>query len=120
VSNVSPAALDEVRGQPPPVLFVGPAAQVVRELGELGIEQRQQGAERRLLAAVRRGRDQEHVPVRVGGEPRDELVPLVLGTAALTGPGAGVGLVHDHQLGAVAEEVVPAAVGLDEVGRDDD
>ena len=36
------------------------------------------------------------------------------------GVGAGVGLVDDHQLRAGAEEVVAAAVGLDEVGRDDD
>ena len=34
--------------------------------------------------------------------------------------GAGVGLVDDHELGAGAEELVAAPVGLDEVGRDDD
>ena len=90
------------------------------QLGELGVEQGQQRAERLFLAAVGRGGDQDQVAVRVGGQPLQELVPLVPAGPARAGVGAGVGLVDDDQLGAAAQEVAPAPVGLDQVGRDDD
>ena len=54
------------------------------------------------------------------GEALQELVALVAAAPGASRRGAGVGLVDDHQLGAGAQEVVAAAVGLDEVGRDDD
>ena len=74
-----------------------------------------------VLAAVRRGGDQDQVPARVVGEAAQQLVALVRPRGAdAAGADAGVGLVDDHQLGAGAQEVVAAAVGLDEVGRDDD
>jgi len=48
-------------------------------------------------------------------------VALVAGAPALAGGalGAGVGLVHYHELRAGAQEVVSAPVGLNEVGGDD-
>ena len=86
---------------------------------KLGSRKPTQGAEGLLLARVRRCGDEEQVPVRVGGERRDQLVALVPRAAAGARVGAGVGLVDDHELGAGAEEVVAAPVGLDVVGRDD-
>ena len=56
----------------------------------------------------------------IGGEPLEELMPLVPARAGHAGVGAGVGLINDNEFGASPEEVAPPPVGLDEVRRDDD
>ena len=69
---------------------------------------------------MRRRGHQDHVPVSVGGQRLHEGVALVAPDGcSLVGSGTGVGLVDDDQLGAGADEVVSAAVGLDEVDRHD-
>ena len=120
VADVGPTALDEVLGQPAAVLLVLPAGQVVGQIGKLGAQERQQRAEGLFVAAVRRGGDQDQVPVGLGGQAREKLMTLVASTASDASEGAGVGLVDDHQLGAGPQELLPPAVGLDEVDRDDD
>ena len=52
-------------------------------------------------------------------ERLEQLVALVAAAVARA-EREGVRLVDDHELGAGAHEVLAAAVGLDEVGRDDD
>jgi hypothetical protein len=51
--NVAPATLNELCGQPAPVLFIMRAAQIVREIDELRIEHRKQRAKRAFIPAVR-------------------------------------------------------------------
>ena len=119
VADVGPATLHHVLREPaaePPAVVGGG---VGGEVGELRVEELDEGAERRLLAAVRGGGDEDEVPLRVGGETGDEVVALVT-SLALCPPGGGVGLVHDHQLRARPQELVATAVGLDEVHRHDD
>ena len=66
-ADVTAAALHEVTGEPPPGAFAPGAVQVCRQVGELLVEQAQQGTERILIATVRRCRDQQDVPLRIGG-----------------------------------------------------
>ena len=118
VADVGAAALDEVLGEAFAVVAVGVAGQLVGQRQELVVEQAEQAAERALLAGVRRGGHQHEVAVLVLGECVDELVALVAGAAvAFAGVGAGVGLVDDDEVGAGPDEVVAAAVALDEVDR---
>jgi len=103
------------------VALVGGSGEVVGEIQERRVEETQQGAEGVFLARVGRCGYQDHVPRLVSREARDEAVALVAGAPALAGGalGAGVGLVHYHELRAGAQEVVSAPVGLNEVGGDD-
>src|SRR5690606_32193633 len=101
-AHVGAFALHEVAGQQS-------AARVGVQVGvgECGVEQAQQVAERRLLAAVRGGGHQDQVAFGVGGDALEEFVAqLVLPGAGVVGGHAGVRLVHDDQVGAVADEVV--------------
>ena len=56
--------------------------------------------------------------VGVGGQAGHQLVALVTSRAAGGVDHAGVGFVHDHQLGTGAEELRAPTLGLDVVGRD--
>ena len=51
--DVAPATLNELCGQPAPVLFIMRAAQIVREIGELRIEYRKQRAKGSFITALR-------------------------------------------------------------------
>ena len=117
VADVGAATLHEVLGEPGPARGGGQV-----DGGQGGVEQADQVAEALLLAGVRGGGDQDQVPA-AGRAARSvqQLVALVAGPppGGLVGD-RGVGLVDDDQLGAVVEELVAAAVGLDEVGGDDD
>src|SRR3546814_8083038 len=59
VLDVGPAALDEVLREPLAVTPVLVAGEIVGQVGEVGVEQREKAAERPLLAGVRR-RSEEH------------------------------------------------------------
>ena len=59
------AALHEVTREPAADALAPGAVQVCREAGELLVEQTQQRAERVLVAAVRRGRDQQDVALGI-------------------------------------------------------
>ena len=50
----------------------------------------------------------------------NELVPQVTPPAVVLGEGAGMGLVHDHEVRAGAYEFVPSPGRLDIVGGDND
>src|SRR4029077_13980051 len=75
-------------------------------------------AERRFVAAVGRGGHQDDMPLLVLSEAPDELVPLLPCTSLIAG-GAGVRLVDDHKLRTGAREIFSSAVALDVVQRND-
>ena len=117
--DIGAAALHHMRGEPLARAAVPLAREVVGQAGEGGIEQAEQLPERLLLAAVRGSGDQDQVPLGFVGQPRDQLEALVAAAPRLARGDAGVGLVHDHQVGGQAQEVVATSVGLHEVGGDD-
>jgi hypothetical protein len=85
MAQVSAAALDKMRGEVTAVNRLVRAAQVIRQVFEIGREQRQQGTKRALVAAVWRGGDEHEMAIRFFGELRQKLVPLMSGTTALGG-----------------------------------
>ena len=85
MSQVSAAALDEMRGEVTAVNCFVRATQVIRQVFEIGREQRQQGTKRALIAAVRRGGDKHKMALRFFGELRQKFVPLMSGTTTLGG-----------------------------------
>lgn len=88
---------------------------------QFGPDQAEKVAEGGLLAAVRGGGHEEQVTLGVLGYAAQQLVAeLVLRGGGVVRDDAGVSLVDDHQVGAVLDEVVAVAGGLDEVGGDDD
>ena len=106
------------RGQPRPGRLVDPVV-VVGQAGEGRVEQAHQGPERALVAGVRGGGDQDEVAGRVCGQVGQQSEPLVGRPPPPHVGRAGVGLVDDDQLRGGAQELVAAAVALDEVGGDD-
>ena len=121
VADVRPPPLDEVAGQPPPVGLAVRAGEIVGQIGEVRLEERQQRAERVRLAAVRRRGDEDQMAVRVARELGQQRVALLTRAAAARArPGEAVRLVDDDELRAGADELGAAAVGLDVLGRDDD
>ena len=66
---------------------------------------------------MRRGGDENQMPIRIFGEIDQQLVPLMPRTFLLCVTGAGVGLVDDDQFWAGAKKVCPVTVALDEVDR---
>src|SRR5690606_36765762 len=117
--DVGAFALHEVAGQQS---AAGVGVQV--RVGQLRLDQPEQDAEGRLLAAVRGGGHQQQVAALVRGDLLQQIVAeLVLaaaGPGGLDGGDAGVRLVHDDQVRAVPDEVVTVPGGLDEVGGDND
>ena len=93
--------------------------EVGRQVGELLVEQAEERAEGLFVAAVRRGGDQDQVPRLVLGDAPQQLEALLAPAPDAAGQRAAVGLVHDDELGALADEVLGPARGLDEVGGDD-
>ena len=112
--DVLPAALHEVAGQAGAHGFAGGADEGA-ELGELGLQQAQQLVEAGFIARVRRGGQEQHVPLLIGRQQAQQVVTLV---AAGIVAGAGVGLVDDHQFRAAVGKVAAAAVALDVVEAD--
>ena len=94
---------------------------LLREVPGQGQERRvqepQEGVERLLVPAVRRGRHQDEVPIP-RGDLAHQLVPLVARPAPLVPRRAGVRLVHDHELRARPEELRAPPLALDEVQGD--
>ena len=72
-----------------------------------------------LLAAVGRGREHHEALLGVGRESAQKVIPLLLLLRGSLGPGACVGLVHDHKLGSLLHEHVAAVGGFDVVDADD-
>ena len=60
------------------------------------------------------------MPCPVAGDRLEQLVAQVASSPVLRREGAGVRLIHDHQLRTGAREFVAPAGGLDIVGRDHD
>ncbi len=119
VANVTAPALDEMGGQAAAVSLVLRAAQVAGQIGKRRIEQFQQRAEGRFIAAMRRRGDEDEMALAIGGQRLDQRVALVLAATPFETKGAGVGFVHDHEIGAGAQELIAAALGLDEIERHD-
>ena len=113
--DVAPGPLDKMPGQFD-ALRLGEGRHV--PVAELRPQQGKKRAEGALEAAMRRGREQDNVPVLRGGDVAHELVALVLALAVFDGRRA-VGLVHDDQLGTVEKERVLVAVALEEVDAGD-
>ena len=98
VADVAAAALDEVPRQPTPLALVLRAREIVREVREARVEQREQRPEGVLLAAVRRRGDEDQVASLVCGELGEQLVAQL--PAAVAAEREAVRLVDDHQLRA--------------------
>ena len=75
--DVPAPALDEVGGQPLTVLSVRFAGEILRKLGEVGIEQREEGSKGVVLAAMGSGSNQDEMAVGVPRKSLQELVTLV-------------------------------------------
>ena len=118
-ADVAAAALNEVTGEATADALAPGAVEVRRQVSEVFVEQAQQGTECILVATVRRCRDQQDVPLRIGGYAAQQSVPLLPALAGATGEGAAVSLVHNHELGAAVREVLGALRLLDEIGRHD-
>ena len=113
VPDVGAATLDEVAGQQFPA-----AGLIEVKIVQGRVEQAEQVAEGLVLAAVRGSRDEDQVPGGVLREGTDQVVTLAASPAAGAAVGdAGVRFVDDDQVGAGAQELAAAPVGLDEVGR---
>ncbi|GBD17441.1 hypothetical protein HRbin26_02362 [bacterium HR26] len=110
VAEVGPSALDEVTRQSRSLLL----GETVDFPGtEALIEQPQELAERGPDPAVRRGGEQNEVPLCVACQLADELIAqMALPPAA---GGHAVGLVDDDQIGPVDEELVAIPLELDPV-----
>ena len=113
--DVGPPALDEVLRQALAESFAL-RARGLREALEVGIQQTEEPVEGCVVAAVRRGRQQDEVPRGVARQAPQQLVALV---PAAAGRGARVRLVHDHEVGTRLEEVVAPLARLDVVEADD-
>ena len=118
-ANIGAPPLHEVGSQPAALLFVLFARQIFRQLREIPIQESQQRAKGLFFAAMRGSGDQYQVAVPLLRKAGDELVALVPSAASLAAVGTGMRLVHDHQFGAGAQELVAAPLRLDEVSRDD-
>ena len=118
--DMAALALDEMVRQSAAVAFIFCAGQIFRKIGQACIQQRQQGAEGILLAAVGRGGDQDEVPGGIPAESLDQLMALVLAAIAFAGKGAGVCFIDDDKFRAAAQKIVPVAVGFDKIGGDHD
>ncbi len=81
MANVAAAALHQMAGKPAAYAFASGSVEVRRQVGELLVEQAQQRAERILVAAVGRRRDQQHVTRRVGRHAPQQIVPLLAAPA---------------------------------------
>src|SRR5262249_47356364 len=101
------------------VLLVDVAVEVFGQGGEGWVEEREEGAERLGLAAVGGSGDEQEMARLVLDQVAEEGVALLCGAPAGAGVGAGVRLVDQDELGGGAEELVPPALLLDVVGRDD-
>ena len=111
------AALDEVAGE----LGTGPLIDllIIGKPGQRRVQEPDQGPEGSLVSGMGGGGDEDELPAGACGEVFEEVVPLVGGSPAAGISGAGVGLVNDDQVGGASDELVPAALSLDVVGRDD-
>ena len=78
------AAPDWAGGKPAALDRLVRAAEVVRQILEVGREQREQRTERAFVAAVRRGGDEHQMALRFFGELRQKFVPLMSGEFAPT------------------------------------
>ena len=76
------------------------------------IQQRQQVVEGNFVARVRRGGEQDQMPVLVPAQALQQLKAKLLAGAAA---GAGVGLVHDDAFGRRGDELLAVAFALDVV-----
>ena len=116
-SQIGATALDEILAQlltKRPMRLVGILA--FRKRHELRSQQRQQVAEADRAPRMGRGRREDHVPVRVLGKLLDELPAPLTSASEL---GAGVRLVHNHELGSRLQERRHMLVVLDVVERND-
>ena len=112
--DVGAPPLDEVVREALAETFALPA-RGLRQALEVRGEQAEQPVEGSVVAAVgRRGEEDEVTGWAVGQAP-EQLVPLM---PTMTGRGAGVGLVDDHEVGTRLEEVVPPLAGLHVVETD--
>jgi len=102
-------------GETAPVVLILPAGQVVRQIGEVGVKESQEGAEGGLLPRVRRGGDENQVSVFLDREPFDQLVPLV-GEIRQSGRSGDVSILQ-RNFPAAAQEALAreaaAAIGFD-------
>src|SRR5271165_466416 len=120
MADVNTPTLDKLCGQPAPVLLNLRADQIVREIVELRIEYRKQRAKRAFIPAMRSCCNQNEVAAFVRCEFLHQLMTLVTSTTAFLTKCASVGFIDDHHFRACPEKIVPAAIGFDEIRRDND
>src|SRR5439155_6361941 len=81
-------------------------------------EQAQERPERLFIAAVRRGGDEHEVARRLFGYAAQQLETLLSAPSDTACQRTTMGFVHDHEFGALEDEVLGTAGRLDEVRRD--
>ena len=99
------------------MLAILPPAQVRRQFGEARLQQRQQSAEGILLAAAGRRRDQQQMPPGIFSDALDQLKTLMRAATAPISMRDAVRLINDDELRRIPQELVTAALGLDEISR---
>src|ERR1700731_842629 len=103
--DVSPAALHQVSGQTPPNVLLMPAAEILRQVKEILIEEAEQGPEGLLVPRVRRGcYKNEMARFFRCGEARDELVPLMPAAAPFAAVRASMRFVDNNEFGTSAKK----------------
>jgi hypothetical protein len=86
--------------------------------GELGAEQREQGAEGLRDAAMGCGRQQNQVARRGDRQVFEQLVTLLLVGVGGRGGSSAMGFVHDDEVGTVLEEIGTLPVAFGEINAD--
>ena len=111
--EVLAAALHEIVAQIQAQLPAAVALSHLTEPLKLGIEQTEQVVERFLVAAVGRRGEQHQVALWLLRQTPQQLIALL--AAATLASRTGVGLIHDHELAAAAQEALAIAIALDPI-----
>ena len=115
--DVGPAALDEKLGQATAVCLMRRPRQIFRQPLQRLIQQTDQRPEGPFVAAVGSSGDEDQMPGGNCGQCGEQFIPLMPATPSREIAGAGLGLIHNHQFRAGAQEFSPVAIALDEVDR---
>ena len=109
-NEIDPLALHEMSRQTFPIAGV---FEIHRAKGRL--DQRKKAAERVLITRVGGGGQKNHPALWIAGKASEQLETLLL---ALVGSHTGMGLVHDHEIGACPRKAFTTLFGLDVVEAD--
>jgi hypothetical protein len=116
ILNIRPTALNEMLRQTACITLPGIGIATIRATGQFFVHQAKQAVIGDHVATVRRGRQQQQMAFRIGGDPLEQVIPLVF--AAFVADTA-VGFIDDDKRRASSGEFVATAVGLDVIEAHD-